>query len=347
MRKLLFFGLSLGALALGLFFLAGMGMAVPGDFFLNLAFGWIIHLLRVLPQVHISGSGVLTAAACLAALAIGLQWFLCWLVGQMSGKAANTNSSISSWPVRRTGVILGLAVLMFVAGISVVGTSHQMGWLLTSPEPIVEGGMHEYAARAQSQSNLKQLALAMHNYREIEKSLPPSGSYDRQGQPLLSWRVLTLPYVEQISLYKEFHLDEPWDSPHNLRLLPRMPQVYALPYRDRNAKPYSTPYQVFVGNGAAFEGKTGLRFPEDFPDGTANTILIVEAAELVPWTKPADLPFDPKGPLPVLGWTSRHHIQAALADASVRMIGIMQRPSETTLRAAITRNGGEKLGPDW
>lgn len=347
MRRLRFVGLGLVVLACGFFFLAGMGMAVPGDFFLNLAFGWIPYLYRTLPQAHINGTGVLTAAVCLGALAIGLHWFLRWLVSQMPIKAANAESSTTAWPARRTGVILGLVILMFVAGLAAVGITHQIGWLLTSPEPIIGGGIREVAARARSQNNLKQMALAMHNYQEAEKTLPPAAIYDQQGQPLLSWRVLILPYIEQQMLYKEFHLEEPWDSPHNLRLLPRMPQLYTPSYRARNAKPHSTPYQVFVGGGAAFEGKHGLRLPDDFPDGTANTLLIVEATELVPWTKPADMSFDRKRPLPALGWTPSQGFNAALADGSVRMIGILRRPSETTLRAAITRNSGDTLGPDW
>lgn len=347
MRKRYSIVAGLAALAFGLFLLAGMGMAVPGDFLLNLAFGWIPYLYRTLSQVHINGTGVLTAAVCLGALAIGLHWFLRWFTSHLPSNAASANAIAPPWPARRTGVILGLVMLMFVAGLAAVGIIHQIGWLLTSPEPIIGGGIREAAARAQSQNNLKQMAFAMHNYQEAEKSLPPAAIYDQQGQPLLSWRVLILPYIEQQMLYKEFHLDEPWDSPHNLQLLPQMPRIYTPSYRARNAKPHSTPYQVFVGGGAAFEGKHGLRLPDDFPDGAANTLLIVEAAELVPWTKPADLSFDRKRSLPALGWTPSHGFNAALADGYVRMIGILQRPSETTLRAAITRNGGETLGPDW
>lgn len=325
--------------------LALVGFILPFDLLFNLVFGWIIYLYRTLPQVRIDGSGVVTAFVCLGAIAIGLQWFLRWLVGQLPRNTAHTAPTPSAWPARRTAVILALVVLMFVAGIAAAGMGHQIVWLLTSPEPIVGGGIREAAARSQSQNNLRQMALAMLNYHDSEKTLPPVAIFDRQGQPLLSWRVRILPYIEQQMLYQEFHLDEPWDSPHNLRLLPRMPQVYTPSYRARNAKPYSTPYQVFVGNGAAFEGKRGLRMPEDFPDGTANTLLIVEAAELVPWTKPADLPFNPKRPLPALGWYPWQGFHAAMADGSAR--SIRRQLSETTLRAAITRNGGETLGPAW
>src|SRR5205823_10918869 len=48
----------------------------------------------------------------------------------------------------------------------------------------------------------------------------------KQGKPLLSWRVHLLPFLEQDNLYKQFHLDEPWDSEHNKKLIARMPPVY-------------------------------------------------------------------------------------------------------------------------
>jgi hypothetical protein len=313
------------ALACGFLFLALNGISLPFDFLFNLAVGWAFYLYRVLPQVRVNGAGFATALVCLAALAFGLQWFL-------------------RWPLRRTAVVLSLIVLLFVAGIAVVGIGHQTAWLLTSPEPFVKGGLREAALHLQSQNNLKQMAFAMFNYQELEKSLPPAARCDRQGRPLLSWRVLILPYLEYQSLYQEFHLDEPWDSPHNLRLLPRMPKVYA-PLDLKSAQPYCTPYQVFVDGGAAFEEKRGLHLPADFPDGTSNTLLIVEAAELVPWTKPADLPYDRHRPLPPLGRLSPHYFQGVMADGSVRKIeGTVK---ETTLRAAITRNGGETLGEDW
>ena len=104
-------------------------------------------------------------------------------------------------------------------------------------------------------------------------------------------------------------------------------------------------YQVFTGKGTAFDGKKGLRFPADFPDGTSNTILIVEAKDAVPWTKPADLPFDAKKPLPKLGGLFKDGFNAALADGSVRYI--QRSISDRTLRNAITRDDGNVLGSDW
>src|SRR5207248_4615898 len=105
----------------------------------------------------------------------------------------------------------------------------------------------------------------------------------KDGKALYSWRVLLLPFMEEKELYEQFRLDEPWDSPHNRPLLARMPLVYGPFKSGAVGEPYATFYQVFTGEGTAFEGKEGLRVPEDFPNGTSETFLIVEAGRAVPW----------------------------------------------------------------
>src|SRR4051794_32667612 len=102
----------------------------------------------------------------------------------------------------------------------------------------------------------------MHNYSSAHGSLPPPAVYGKDGRPLLSWRVAILPFIEQDDLYKQFRLDEPWDSPHNRRLLPKMPKLYAPFDGSRTTQPHTTFYQVFVGKGTAFEGTKGLRLEE-------------------------------------------------------------------------------------
>ena len=69
----------------------------------------------------------------------------------------------------------------------------------------------------------------MHNYDSTHGSLPPHAIYGKDGKPLLSWRVLILPYIEEQALYEQFHLDEPWDSPHNEPLLRQIPRCYRSP----------------------------------------------------------------------------------------------------------------------
>src|SRR5262249_5499853 len=136
-------------------------------------------------------------------------------------------------------------------------------------------------------------------YHDVNKHFPPQAVYSPDGKPLLSWRVLILPYLEKDDLYKEFHLDEPWDSEHNKKLLAKMPKTYAMPGRQEK-EPTETFYQGFAGKGAFFDGKQGTKIV-DITDGASNTIMVVEAAKAVPWSKPEDIPFDAGKPLPKLG----------------------------------------------
>ena len=190
------------------------------------------------------------------------------------------------------------------------------------------------------------MALALIAYDLAKGRLPPAVVYGSQDEPLYSWRVLLLPFIEEEPLYDSFRLDEPWDSPHNLALLPRMPAAYAPPGGKRWRVPrHNTVCQVFVGPGAAFDGHQGLRVARDFPDGTDRTFLVVEAGEPIPWTKPGDLAFDPSGPLPDLSCLFDDGFRAAMADGSVRFV--RKEIRETTVRALVTRNGGEVLGDDW
>jgi hypothetical protein len=109
--------------------------------------------------------------------------------------------------------------------------------------------------------------------------------------------------------------------------------------------PYHTLCHVFVGKGAAFEGREGLSLAADFPDGTSNTLVVVEAGEPVPWSKPDDLRYDPDGPLPQLRCLFRDGFRAGFADGSVDWIP--KTTGEAALRALITRNAGDKPGQDW
>lgn len=175
------------------------------------------------------------------------------------------------------------------------------------------------AQRMQSSNNLKQLGLAMHNYHDTFGTFPAAGT-TKEGKSLLSWRVQLLPFIEQVELYNQFHHDEPWDSEHNLKLLEKMPKLFASP--TLSLKPGHTTYLVPTGEGMIFHGdqKTSLA---KITDGTSNTILIVEANadRAVPWTKPADLAIDVENPLAGLGNVyDKEGFLATIADGSVKFI---------------------------
>ena len=136
------------------------------------------------------------------------------------------------------------------------------------------------AIRSQCVNNEKQIGLAIHNYIAGHDSFPPAYTADKAGKPLLSWRVLILPYIEQDALYKEFHLDEPWDSPHNKALIAKMPATYRCPGEsDDLAGQGKTRYLAPRGKATIFPGAETVKL-RDVTDGTSNTIMVVEAGDV-------------------------------------------------------------------
>jgi hypothetical protein len=197
---------------------------------------------------------------------------------------------------------------------------------------------------------LRRIAQAMQAYADDHHGeLPPAALTAPDGRPLLSWRVVLLPYLGHADLFAQFHLDEPWDSPHNRALLDQMPDEYRWPQNPRGEN--QTYYQVFVGPGTAFE-RPGLSLHRDFPDGL-DTILVIEARTPVPWSQPADLAYDPKGPLPALGPDLRsdrlrrnlNDVTAFATLASGYVQHLYKQWTEADLRAWITRNGADQLPP--
>jgi hypothetical protein len=189
-------------------------------------------------------------------------------------------------------------------------------------------------------ANLRQIALALHNYHDANRKFPAVANFDKTGKPLLSWRVHILPYLEQYDLYQQFHLDEPWDSEHNKKLIPLMPAVYrcaGAKFKEKGQTTYLAP----VGKSAMFTGTPQQIGISDVTDGTSNTIFIVDAADdrAVTWTKPDDLRFDAGKPLAGLVGHHQQVFAVSFVDGTVHLICDTIAPE--TLNALLSRNGGE------
>jgi len=107
------------------------------------------------------------------------------------------------------GPAVAAIAVAVILGVFVCG-----GILVALLLPAVQSA-REAARRAQCSNNLKQIALAFHNYHDTYRTFPPAYIPDEDGNPKHSWRVLILPFLEQRALYEQYNFDEPWDSPNN------------------------------------------------------------------------------------------------------------------------------------
>ncbi|MDC0935748.1 DUF1559 domain-containing protein [Pirellulales bacterium] len=215
-----------------------------------------------------------------------------------------------------------------------------IGVLVALLLPAVQAA-REAARRNSSMNNMKQLILGMLNYESARGEYPAHAVYGDGDKPLLSWRVAILPYLEHQALYNRFHLDEPWDSEHNRKLIPLMPAVFLDPSSGLSMEEGKTHYLGPLGPGTLFTGKDRGRQIREVTDGTSNTIALVQVSDdgAAIWTKPDDWKFDPENPLRDLGGLHPGIFQAVFCDGHVRSIS--EAIDLDALRALMTVDGGE------
>ena len=210
------------------------------------------------------------------------------------------------------------------------------------------------ASRTQDLSNI---SLAMANYYNDFNSYPVNGAadqYDSSGKPLLSWRVYLLPFLGYTTLYNEFHLNEPWNSPNNLPLLNDMPDVFRS--RGLAAGTDLTGFQLLTGPASYNQPQANSVYGNgpsrnQIQDDQSTTILVIEtqASQAVEWTRPdGDIPFNPANPLAGLDLTGLQNVPAdgilaLMTDGSIRTI--QPTISAANFSALASWNGGEIFGP--
>jgi type II secretory pathway pseudopilin PulG len=236
------------------------------------------------------------------------------------------------------GIPLVLLLLGGVAGLFIC-TGIMVALLL----PAVQQA-REAARRTQCKSNLKQIALALHNYHDTYGSFPPAVTYNSDGQPMHSWRVLLLPYLDSSPLYSQYKMDEPWNSPNNSAVTANLPPVYSCPSNPNIMKDGHTHYVALDGPQSVMNSKRPCRI-RDIVDGPSSTLMVVEARDSgVHWAEPKDFDIGQfTGPAPN-GMSSFHTggFHAAFADGSVKFIS--DNLGSQGMHGLSTIKGGEVVG---
>jgi hypothetical protein len=219
--------------------------------------------IRALLYVLVLAAAALAAFGPAGVFAV-LPVFACW--------------SLAYWPGhRRTGMISGaVAALLFLGACALLLPA------LASAQ--------QAAQQTTCRGFLTKIAIALHNYHDAYGSFPPAYTVDDRGQPMHSWRVLILPYLEESALYAAYDFDEPWDGPNNRKLADRIPFVFQCrAHTDRHRRgSCETQYLAVVGDETAWQGSRGAKLGDI--DETSETLLVVEVhGQGVHWMEPRDL----------------------------------------------------------
>jgi len=204
-----------------------------------------------------------------------------------------------------------------------------------------------------SEKNLKVIGIGVNNFAVARQDRLPHANWSEKWQESwkrdvkLSWRVAILPFIEETELYKQFHLNESWDSEHNKALIPLMPNFYKSPLREADAG--MTYYKVFTGS--ATKDKQPVMLFNQFgyaqytignvPDGSSNTIFAAEGGEPVIWTKPDDFKYDPQQPLPRIAHPGMNVFLIVMVDGVTKRVSVSNPEAE--IRKAIEANDGSPI----
>jgi type II secretory pathway pseudopilin PulG len=154
-----------------------------------------------------------------------------------------------------------------------------LGLLFAMLLPLIAKARAE-ALRARKLNNLKQLAIAVHNYHDVNGAFPPGN--DKND---FSAAARLLPYVEEENVYKQLQFEKPITDKVNQDVAARSIKVFLSPQdplesvkKDLGATNYlfnagSKP--ALKDNDGAFWQDSKLRITE-ITDGTSNTIMIGE-----------------------------------------------------------------------
>jgi type II secretory pathway pseudopilin PulG len=207
------------------------------------------------------------------------------------------------------------------------------------------------AKSVQTMNNLKQIGLAMHNYQSAYKSLPSAYSINHAKQPMFSWRVAILPYIEQGQLYQRINFNKPWDADENKFLLDQMPTVFrsalaneSLPKGHTTVFTLRDPSSMFKPGSDYAAGVHYSNF-SSVSDGLSNTLMVIDLPNHpgVPWTKPDDV--TPSEAYVLLSQLKGHGgANLCLGDGSVK-----RQPPEITeedFNALVSAAGNEQLPPN-
>lgn len=329
------------------FVLIGMGLIFPFRFVFLLCVGWASFILRTLSRLTISPSLTLMFLASLLLFAVGFH-LACRRFG---GTDPDDLAEVKPWQKRWSLSLVMMLLLLTVSGICVISVTHQLFWIVTTEDKIIESRRSLMAARrTSSKINLKQIGLALHNYHDTHRLFPVGGTFDKAGQPQHSWVTPLLPYLDQQPLYDQIDFNQPWTAadnrqPFETRLI--VLQSPGMPYDFTEAEGKAAGYKPahYAANSRVLSANSGMDLRK-ITDGSSNTILAGEVrSDIKAWGDPTNfrdptegINRNPRG----FGSPFKGGAHVLMGDGAARFLSEDIDPE--VLKALSTPQGGEPVG---
>jgi hypothetical protein len=307
----------LALLALGGFVALAAATTLDAPFVI--LFGWIPFLARVLPEVQPDGPSAVVGAVALMLFGVGVHW--------LGRSWRGSSNPAGKWRIKWTAAVILGALLLFTAGISMIGLTHQVAWLATSEQPTVGVGVTRHG---NAESRAREIGMDVSRDQDLFGHYPSGGTVSAKGELLHSWETQILSEIPYNT--SEIDWKRPWNAPENQKyfkcVIPQFinPAYWTPPLEDGEGYGLShyainsRAFPIQVVSGEDSRGRV------DLPGGTANTIFCGEVNEgFKPWGHPIN-GRDPaaglnRGAMTFGGPPGRNGTLFVMADGSVRFIG--------------------------
>jgi hypothetical protein len=304
----------------------------------RLATGWWSFLSRWRSAGGaIIWSDVALATVFLIVLIAGSHWLARWIA---------RHQQFASWKFSTTAKSVGAVLAVSLAGIALLGITHQVFWMATTKSRMTHSTGHEIRGRMQSVNYLRGIALTLHKYERLHYEFPPGGNFGEDGRPMHSWVTFLLPYwsEETDGLVDEIDPDQPWDSEANRHAMQR--SVTLLNVHSQGPSHTSDGYATshFAANASLFLPNQPFT-TADVSDGIANTVLLGDVRfRHKAWGDPTntrDLTLGVNQQADGFGSNFAGGAHFLMGDGSTRFLS--DRTDPEVLKAFATLAGGEEV----